>query len=246
MKIKTILWFAILIITHCVISQETDSILQKAYKYNSKVLLEEFFMNWENASKLSDEEKLQINERINSDDTLNEIYKIANAFYKPIYTDFNYFLIEDTLKYEICYSDSIFSCESYSNNNRRSFLFYPFKLDIEDSRILYFNSKYNSLLQAYFVSQETDFVKLGDEYEAKRKIFGDKIQFYCKEIFSMKPFVFHKEDLLAPDLWLITINKELNKALLSYGAGRYSSETSLWEKLDGQWRFKKVRSQSTY
>lgn len=229
-----------------VYSQQIDSTLPKAYRYNSQIILEEFFMNWEYDSRLSDEEEQRINTRINSDDTLKEVYKLANLFYKYSGREEKYYVIEDTLKYEICYADTILSCDRYSGKYQRSYVFFPFHLDREDSGILYLNSKYNSILQSFFSSNETDIYKLGDEYEAKRKIFESKIHFYCREISGFKPYRYGKEDIVVPDLWSVIINKELNRALLSYSTGHWSSETSEWEKIDGQWRFKIVRSQSTY
>ncbi len=202
-------------------------------------------MNWEHDSRLSDEEQKRINARIDSDDTLKEVYTLANLFYKYLGREEKYYVIEDTLKYEICYADTILSCDSYSGKIRTTILFFPFHLDRDDSGILYLSSKYNSLLQNFFSSNETDIYKLGDEYEAKRKIFEGKIKFYCREISGFKPYRYVMEDLAVPDLWLVIINKELNRALLSYLTGHWSSETSEWEKIDGQWRFKVVRSQSS-
>lgn len=201
-------------------------------------------MNWEHDSRLSDEEQKRINARIDSDDTLKEVYKIANLFYKYLGREVKYYVIEDTLKYEICYADAILSCDKYSGKNQRSYVFFPFHLDREDSGILYLNSKYNGLLQNFFSSNETDIYKLGDEHEVKRRIFEGKIGFYCKGLWGIKPYKFSKWTLFSTHLSSVIINKELNKAIVRYTEDCCYVTTSLWEKTEGYWEFIKVTSQS--
>lgn len=246
MKIKKILCFAILLVTGCVISQESDSLLQKAYKYNSKIILEEFFMNWENDSRFTIDERNKINERLNSDDTLKEVYELAKVFYIPINTEAEYFLIEDTLKYQVCNSDSIELCDDFLNYKRSTNIFFPLKFDTDDRRILYFNSKFNQIFTAYFKSNETNIYKLGEEYEEKRKIFNGVLNFYSKELIGSKPYQYGRSDLLLPGLWWIVINQKLDKAFLTYYTSFLSYETSLWEKRDGIWHFLKIVGQGGY
>lgn len=239
-------YLVLILSAYSIYSQQIDSTLHKAYRYNSRIILDEFFLNWERDSRFSEEEEQRINDRINSDDTLREVYKLANLFYKYLGREEKYYVIEDTLKYEICYLDSIYLCDSHLDVNRRSIVFFPFHLDGYDGGVLYLNSKYNGLLQNFFSSKETDVYRLGDEYELKRKIFEGKIHFYCRGTLSLKPYKYSKEDLIVPDLWLVIINTQLNKAILSYSIAPWSSETSEWEKIDNHWIFKSVRSKSTY
>lgn len=243
MNIKKIILLFMLLTASPVISQETDSILYKAYKYNSKVLLEEFFMNWENESRLSDEERFQIYEKINSDDTLSEVYKIANAFYKPIHYNAKYFVIEDTLKYEICYSDSFAICKSSQNTLKRTFVVYPFHIESEDSKILYLDAKYNKMFIDFFRSKNTELEKLQEEYSDEKALFDGYLYFENVRYFSGGPSSYHKEHLIVPDLWSITINAKLDRALVSSG-GSVSSNVSEWAKKNGNWRFVKVVSES--
>ncbi|GEM_PF-2684118 len=204
-------------------------------------------MNWEHDSKLTDAEKLQINERISSDDTLREIYELAKKFYLPVYPESKYFLIEDTLKYQVCYAETNDSCTPTFNYSRSSKYFYPLKFDTDDPRILYLNSKYNQILADYFKNSENDIHKRGEIYAAKRKIFEEKIKFYSINLMGIKPDNFHKTHILVPEIWDIVINKDLNKAFLTYTTYYYRSfEESLWEKRNGIWEFIKIVGKGGY
>ena len=91
-----------------VYSQSIDSTLFKAYEYNSKIILDEFFMNWEKSKNiLNDEQLSEINKNKITNDTLKEIYNIAYTFYNPVHSEVKYSIFEDTLRYNICYTDSL-------------------------------------------------------------------------------------------------------------------------------------------
>jgi len=232
-----------MLIVYSIYSQQIDSTLHKAYKYNSGIILDEFFMNWENDSKLTDAEKLQINERISSDDTLKEVYKIANIFYKPVYNNGKYFIIEDTLEYEICYSDSFPICQSGQNNLKRTFIVYPFHLELEDSRILYLDAKYNKMFTDFFSSKVSDMEIMEKEYSDKKGLFSGYLYFENVRNNFGGAHSYHKEHLIVPDLWSITINTKLDRALVTSG-GSSSSNVSEWAKIEGTWKFVKVVSRS--
>ena len=202
-------------------------------------------MNWENDSKLTDSERQYINQRIDADDTLKEVYEIAKEFYLPVYTETKYFLIEDTLKYQVCYSESVELCETYNYQGRIN-IFFPLRFDSDDRRILYLDSKYNQILYKYFSSNETDIYNLGEIYEAKREIFNEKLNFYGKKLLGFKPEHYSKSDFLIPALWDIFINKNLDKALLRYRVGFLSYEISVWQKINDNWQFIKVVGQGGY
>lgn len=229
--------------TYTTYSQQVDSILHKAYRYNSGIILEEFFMNWEYDSRLSDEEQQKINARIISDDTLKEVYKIANTFYKPVYNNAKYFIIEDTLEYEICYSDSFPICQSGQKNIKRTFIVFPFHLELDDSRILYLDAKYNKMFTDFFSSKVSDMEIMEKEYSDKKGLFGGYLYFENVRNNFGGSHSYHKEHLIVPDLWSITINTKLDRALVTSG-GSSSSNVSEWAKIEEKWKFVKVVSRS--
>ena len=96
-----------LLSSYPVYNQNIDSTLIKAYKYKSKIILDEFFINWQNSNKLSDEQILSTNESKKSNDTLSEIYNLMNSFYNPVSNGNKYFIALDSLNFDVCYSDTI-------------------------------------------------------------------------------------------------------------------------------------------
>lgn len=235
--------FILMLYAYTTYSQQVDSILHKAYGYNSSILLEEFFMNWEHDSKLTDEEKLQISERISSDDTLKEIYKLANTFYKPVYNNAKYFIIEDTLNYGVCYSDSLSTCLSIHSSLKRIFAIYPFRLELWDSRVLYLDAKYNKTFTDFFSSKVSDIKKMEKEYSNKKGLFDGYLYFENVRNNFGGSHSYHKEELIIPDLLNITINTKLDRALVTSG-GSSSSNVTEWVKIEGKWKFVKVVSRS--
>ncbi len=98
----------ILFITSISFSQQGE-LLEKAYKYNSQILLDEFFMNWHNEMPPVTNEELKI-----QNDTIKAIYELCRFIYKPLnlasISDTDYFWSDEYkgIKYAICGRERIY------------------------------------------------------------------------------------------------------------------------------------------
>jgi hypothetical protein len=108
----------LLLISFLVHSQSIEKQLNIAYKTNSKELLKDFFLKWENEMK-----PLPIEQEKNINDTLKQVYKAYVEFYNPsrinklggsefgnkIYKNVKYFVVQNSLK--MFFTDKIYYSE---------------------------------------------------------------------------------------------------------------------------------------
>ncbi len=248
-KLKVIL-LALLVISFISSSQSIiDSTLFKAYKHNSKIILDEFFMNWENSFVISD------NDFINQNDTVKELYKLLNCFYdefkenkgsisySPISDNTKYFILKDVIGCTMVYSPEFKGWSPYTDTTEiiRNFFindFRPFR-KIGNTKFLYLNDKYyNTFFEFFKVSHA--FTLFDEPYYKDMKIYNEKLSFlsgYIKIIHKgnfASPGINYKKLLSDPILDFIRINVNLDNCFIYYSVGCAFMEDE-YIKINGKW-----------
>jgi len=242
MKNIIFLLTALLFSSFIVISQTIDSTLFKAYNHNSKIILNEFFTNWENSFEVSNPEF------INQNDTVKELYNVLNEFYNP-YVTTKYFIIKDTLDYGICYSsnlpgfyerDTTFKVIKNNISN-----FQPFD-KINRTKFLYLNDIYLNSLCAFLPYQK---VETKEGWKELRKAYKEKLSFLSGYLIindkgmSDDPWVDKHKLLSDPMVYYVMLNFKLDTANIIYTIGcsgrlaQYSKLRGVWEKIGDNYLF---------
>jgi|SRR4030095_11347772 len=219
-------------------SQSIDSTLHKAYKYNSKIILDEFFMNWENSNRLRDSELQRINEIIDANDTLKEIFEIVNSFYySPLPDGIKYFVATDTLNYIIWYNDEVPNYFKKSDVVIKSSVIGPFIVEPTRSKadFVYLNDMYLRSMLDFFKCPSANIDSVSKDYKAKVAFLKDYIQIFGKGNIYV-PYLSKNNLLSDPILGHIMINQKLDKAVIYYSMGCALMESE-WRKVEGIWVF---------
>jgi hypothetical protein len=226
----------ILFITALDYSQSIDSTLHRAYKHNSKILIDEFFMNWEISNRLRDNELLRIHEIISANDTLREIYEIVNSFYySPVPDVIKYFVAADTLNYMIWYNDEVPNYFNRSGVVIKSSVIGPFIAEPTRSKadFVYLNDKYLRSMFDFFKCPSDSIDKVRADYKAKVAFLKDYIQILNKGNIYL-PYLSKHTLLSDPILENIMINQKLDKAVIYYSMGCALMESE-WKKDNERW-----------
>jgi hypothetical protein len=112
--------FILFISASLIYSQSQSELLERAYKKNSKILLDEFLLNWQNEIKTISKDELET-----QNDTAKAIYEIFNElfkndtlrYYNPQINSSKYLLIQNKIRYafaDLLY-DKFLRKNSYAN-----------------------------------------------------------------------------------------------------------------------------------
>lgn len=222
----------LLTISQDTFSQAIDSTLHKAYKMKSQILLDEFFMNWKKSNELTEKQKSEIEDKIQKDDTLREVYNIANTYYKGVTSEANFIIIADTLKYEVSLSDSI-ELDYLKSFDAQKIPHYRLDVKLVRQKTLYLEYEQNMTLTNFF---QPRYENPSGNYDSARLDYINKMNFINKHIYffdggRIKSIQFGSDNIVF-GLGRIIINKNLDKAIVYYFGGRYFN-SSLWVKTDG-------------
>lgn len=244
--------FIIMLLNICgIYSQQLDSALYKAYKYNSKIILDEFFMNWQRSNELNDKEIAKIEEQINADETLKTVIEIANTFYKHVSTGSTFFILSDTLTYYKCNTDSVISCNMNFLTNAVKRQFAPYRIPYYSDNVLYLSEKYINSLNSLFRNDYdyNTYEKMEEklmDYESKKTFLSGKISFQDRVGSSISNYFYYYTVYSKPQLGTITLNDLLNEAIMFIMTSSNSFFTELWVKEDGNWLPKKVLTEGGF
>jgi hypothetical protein len=92
------LTFVILLILINSANSQQKELLEKAYKHNSEIILDEFFINWQNEIRPVKSEDLKI-----QNDTIQSIYKIYNTVFNAVADTrllTRYLILSDRIEYD--------------------------------------------------------------------------------------------------------------------------------------------------
>lgn len=232
----------LLILSHNTFSQSIDSTLHKAYNMNSQILLDEFFINWEKSNKLTEEQKLEIEDKIENDDTLKEVYNIADTYYKGATSEAKYNIIYDTLKYQVCKGDTIelFYLEPYSPQKISN---YRLEEKFIKQKILYFGHFQNMNLADFFKSDfdGLNYDSAKSDYVNKRLFLKNNIKFYNDGRLGMH----YSYNNFISGLSTIILSKNLKQAFV-YITENWSVNGELWQKSGDNWKYIKTLFQASH
>lgn len=228
-----------LIISQNTFSQAIDSTLHKAYKMNSQVVLDEFFMNWEKSNELTEQQKLELEEKIQKDDTLREVYNIVNIFYSNFTYNIQFFIFYDTLEYDICKSDELVNC----GHNPTTQKITSFRLDNTETSILYLNAQYQNSIIDFFRAPSQEINVKKEDYLSKEKFLDGKLKIPARGNFN--GYEIRNKYYIVSDPYIenIYISRNLKIAVVNIMEGCRLTEAE-WRKINGIWQFFKVLSVS--
>jgi len=246
MKKITGFLIALLISSSTIYSQTIDSSLISAYKHHSKIILNEFFMNWEHSFEISS------SEIINQNDTVKELFNILNEFYSsfinnksaigysPLSDTTRYFIMADTVVYNYFKlkelpPDIILKDTSLYFIEIKAAGFHPFN-KIGNTKILYENEVYKNTLNAFFIPGPGNPESLIEDYCSKVSFLNGYIKISGKG-FVDPTALYRYRKLSDPVVEDIYFNESMDIANIyftvecAYKVAQYSEQNGKWVKL---------------
>lgn len=248
---STILWLILISVTLNSYSQNPvqAKLLKRAYALHSDSLLRVFLNNWSKESRLIS----RATRTKKTNDTLNNLYQVYNAFYKKDRTAFDkYLLLRDNIQYQVI--DSIKPDAAVNERYSRSTLhaledsltkyfdqfkviepFYA-KLDLSASKVLLLTKSYHDLLESFLdTTIETGNYNF-NEKTTERAHNDNKVKFIGKYFDIAGRHWGHFFDYMSfPEIRQVMFDRTLSRAIISYELSCKGGVAYL-EKMDGKWQ----------
>ena len=261
MRLKLFFIAIVLFLSTDLFSQTGSVLLANAYKTKSTIKLRVFFEDWSLKTKTMNGEQLN-----KSNDTIQNIYNVFQAFYKPkelnkiggsewgddIYKNVKYLVIQNDIPFEIgdsiidIFEDTLYFSEIFTKKNTsfRQGVLTSFRpdLSIEGSKCLILTKEYDNIIN-YFLGSKHLSLGIGDIMSPARSIGESRKRQEFLENY-IKIFYGHWGGYWQlysyPKVEKIRFDNTFNNAIISYSMIYEGGDAHL-KKINGIWKLINTR-----